>query len=502
MVPGRPALWSPGRGAYTGSPTASGSLMTLRPTFVWHAPAGCVADTFELQVDNSCVPGQLAACTFPTPEIATTVPATTTRFTPSAALAVQTTAPVGAIYAWRVRACAGASGCGAWSEVGYLNVGRVTNDINGDGYADLIAQSTERTTFTYRLEIYAGSATPGTTAPVHLGGAPLGGVQYVAPSFIGDVNGDGFGDFVCWRQDTAPMMKNVPVFFLGGPNLSSLTSVAFTSYQTDYGSPSSFSNGGDFNGDGFSDVAASFTPGISTTQLGFYVFLGAATFAAKAPELMTLGPPAASLSSDSSRTVGDVNGDGFSDIGLFHQSLGSGGATLRIFLGGSSPDVSSDGDVTLTDLATLADPSGDVDGDGYDDIVLNSGGYGLLRGGPTLPNSYAPIGASLVLISGFDINGDGKTDLLLRDAPGLILGGATLTPMAGLTPLTGNSQTRSLTWADYNGDGRTDFAEGDSSTGQVLLFLNDGTLNPTPTAPLPGPAVSPYVSTGAIARGH
>jgi len=173
MVPGRPVLWGPIRGAYTGSATADAALMTLRPTFVWHAPAGCAADTYELQVDNSCAPGQIASCAFPSPEIATSVPSSTTRFTPSTALVVQTTIPVGAIYSWRVRACAGAGTCGAWSEVGYLNVGRVLNDINGDGYADVVAQSNDRTISASGFEIYPGGAAPAAAAPVHLAGPLL-----------------------------------------------------------------------------------------------------------------------------------------------------------------------------------------------------------------------------------------------------------------------------------------------------------------------------------------
>ena len=503
MVPGRPVLWGPRRGAYTGSPTADPSLMTLRPTFSWHAPAGCAADTYEIQIDNSCTPGQLATCTFPSAEIAMSMASSTTRFTPAAALPVQTTAPVGAMYAWRVRACAGAAGCGAWSEVGYLNVGRVTNDINGDGYADLIANT--NSSGAARLDIYPGGPGPATSTSVHLDG-PAGPAETLTdPVFIGDVNGDGFEDFLC-RERSSGSLTVTPIVFLGGANLAALNYVTVPS-PDQQGHYSFYARAGDFNGDGFSDFIEDQVAGVSIESMPFNVYLGAAPFVGKGADLQTNGPltppsPGGTtpMQRDVSRPVGDINGDGFPDVAIFHTAEDHSGV-IRIFLGSSAPDVVSDGDVPVMDLLPLAGSSGDVDGDGYDDIVVNGGGgYGTLRGGATVPSSYTPTETfKLAILSGFDINGDGRNEILLRDDPGLVLGGPTAVTTAGLTALTGNSQTRSLTYADYNGDGRTDFAKGDSSTHQIVLFLNDGTLNPPASSPLPAPSVSPYFLLGTFA---
>ena len=57
------------------------------------------------------------------------------------ALKVSKAPPVGAFYAWRVRACDASLRCGAWTEVRYLHVGRVREDIDGDSYGDLLALS-------------------------------------------------------------------------------------------------------------------------------------------------------------------------------------------------------------------------------------------------------------------------------------------------------------------------------------------------------------------------
>ena len=501
MAPGRVVLWGPQRGAYSGSFMADPALMTLRPTFVWHAPAGCTAETYEIQIDDSCLPGQIATCAFPTPEVSTSVPVSTTRFTPATPLGVQTIVPVGAVYSWRVRACAGAAGCGAWSEVGYVNVGRVTNDINGDGYAELLAESTEGTNRTKRVEIYPGGIMPGMNAPVHLGGGPLGGVDYTSPLFLGDVNGDGFADFMCRHTDPSTFFVTQYIF-LGGPDLAALSRISFSGDSPNHFSI--FADAGDFNGDGFSDVLQDDDNRVSTEAMAFYIYLGAAAFGAKVPELRAEGPLTGStplMQRDVSQSVGDINGDGFSDVALIHTANNQTTSLVRLVLGSSAPDAVGDGDVSVP-FGPVRDPAGDIDGDGYDDVVWNSGGYGILRGGPTLPSSFTLIDAShVVSLAGFDINSDGWTDLLLSATNGLILGGPTPTLAAGLTALSTDSTSRYLTWADYNGDGRPDFADGDFTTHAVFLLLNDGTLNPVAT-PLAMPPVSPYALDGYIAYGR
>lgn len=252
-------------------------------------------------------------------------------------------------------------------------------------------------------------------------------------------------------------------------------------------------------------MAASLAGRSATQQFNLYIYFGAAVFADKAPDLQTLGLASTpNQADDTSGTVGDINGDGFSDVAMFHANLtGPRQGLVRIYLGGKTPDIAGDGDISFTDLSVVDGPFGDVDGDGYDDVLLNSGGYGILRGGPTVPTSFTVIDAAdTVSLSGFDINGDGWNDILLSGANGLVLGGPSPMTTAGLTGLTADSTARALTWADYNGDGRVDFADGDSSTAGVFLLLNDGTLNPVPTAQLPAPAVSPYALTGIIATGH
>src|SRR5262245_48643876 len=92
------------------------------PTFSWAAVAPTCGDIrYEIQADDSCAPGALDACTFPSPELDAKGIADLT-YAPATDLKVSTVPPVGAFYAWRVRACDASTLCGAWSEARYLHV--------------------------------------------------------------------------------------------------------------------------------------------------------------------------------------------------------------------------------------------------------------------------------------------------------------------------------------------------------------------------------------------
>ena len=137
--PETPRPLSPHNGAYTGSlhdPTKK----PLKPKFRWLPTPedGCGPVTYDLQVDDSCSTAGFSNCTFSSPEInQSAIPGNS--FTPTATmeLAVSQTPPVGRRYYWRVRACR-QDECSPWSDVRYVNVGRLSDDFNGDGYSDVV----------------------------------------------------------------------------------------------------------------------------------------------------------------------------------------------------------------------------------------------------------------------------------------------------------------------------------------------------------------------------
>jgi len=148
--------------------------------------------------------------------------------------------------------------------------------------------------------------------------------------------------------------------------------------------------------------------------------------------------------------------------------------------------------------------AGDVDGDGYDDVLIGDGGYDgaftdsgrilFYRGSPaglgttpawTLEGNAEYAFLSLGLPAG-DVNGDGFDDVVVHDRPSLSLHLYDGSP-AGPAP---TSWTTPGTWAeagDVNGDGFSDLAVFSGSS--VLIFHGSaGGLAATPAMTLSVPS--------------
>ncbi|MBN1771010.1 MAG: FG-GAP repeat protein [Deltaproteobacteria bacterium] len=134
---------------------------------------------------------------------------------------------------------------------------------------------------------------------------------------------------------------------------------------------------------------------------------------------------------DVGRVPGDFNGDGFSDVAV----AAPGWSRVFLFLGGETPDVVPDLEMVgvATDLfmgAALASP-GDLDGDGFGELLISSpdaAGHGriyLLRGGSppdpapdrTLEGEGSDRHLGLALAGAGDVNADGFADWLASRTP-------------------------------------------------------------------------------------
>lgn len=136
---------------------------------------------------------------------------------------------------------------------------------------------------------------------------------------------------------------------------------------------------GDVNGDGISDFVATGVASPSTSAL--YLFLGSVSGPVLAP-----GFPNTTLPSGPDvAPVGDVNGDGFDDIALFWAASG----IVHIYYGsGNGLDLSTHttlGSFGLNQDGMNVAPAGDVDGDGFGDLVI-----GLPNFGGTAPCGTSP----------------------------------------------------------------------------------------------------------------
>ncbi len=332
------------------------------------------------------------------------------------------------------------------------------------------------------IDLAALSASEGMT----LYGSVSGDLAGDAVSNAGDVNGDGYDDMIIGANssDIGGFQSGSSFVVFGGPSLpasinlsNSLGAAGFVIVGTSVDrSGKSVSGAGDVNGDGFDDLVIG-SPTMSDDPIhggsgaGYIVFGGASI--SGVIQLSSLGSSGVSIfgadtpndqTGYSVSGAGDLNGDGHADIvvGAYRgDTVGDAkpeaGESFVIFGGAAMPsvidlEVPGAADITIlgsdsADFSGFAvSEAGDVNGDGFDDLLIGawgSDGQGntvtsagesyLIFGSASLPStidiavpgsvSVTIFGAVLgdaaghSLSSAGDVNGDGLDDILIN-APG------------------------------------------------------------------------------------
>ena len=323
-------------------------------------------------------------------------------------------------------------------------------DFNADGFGDFVVGARTDTAGGVnagRTFLYYGGPSPDTEPALVFTGGP-GDVLGYSVAAAGDLNGDGYDDIAIGAarcSATAYEAGRVLVYY-GGRNPDNVADVILNgTFNERFGT--SVSGLGDFNGDGYDDLAVgSDTSNISNDPGRAYVFFGGSPMS-RTPGLRLAGEAAGDYFGFPVAGAGDVNGDGYTDLaaGAILNDAGAPNAgRAYVFLGGPAPD--GDADVVITGQRTYGwlgysvSGAGDFDDDGYDDILVgapmddsggvSSGAVYLLRGGPSMDGvpdliwtgaPYENLGFS---VSGAgDVNGDGIDDII-TGAPQNSSGGA------------------------------------------------------------------------------
>ncbi|GGW63091.1 FG-GAP-like repeat-containing protein [Streptomyces griseoloalbus] len=417
-------------------------------------------------------------------------------------------------------------------------------DFNGDGYRDIAVTAplasvggkakAGAVTILYGSPNGAGAARTQTLTQNSTGvpGAAETDDQFGSHTAPGDYNGDGYTDLAVGApgEDAGDDANGGTVVILwgGSAGLSGGTTVSDPS-RSSHDWFGQVVAAGDYNGDGRDDLAIASDVNKVDIYRGGFTKSGSTggRYTVTTPILAVKGIDIFNL------TPGDIDTDGRTDLvvdGYEGDSDGEYSYNANYWLPGSSSGITTSGAQKLP--AGIISDIGDVDGDGYGDIVIGNqwdagtNSAGTAKGGAVeivYGTSYGPDGAAETIsqntagvpgsnetgdgfgyeVSLGDINGDGHDDLVIG-APGEDLdgfedagmvsviygwsGGLSETGTQALhqdTPgVPGGNEANDgfggeVFLSDVTGDGKADLTVGspaeNNSDGYAVTFNSDGT---------------------------
>jgi len=413
------------------------------------------------------------------------------------------------------------------------NYGRAVctaGDVNGDGYADVIVGA-------HDYDINPASATSWDEGRVYVYHGAASGLKTSADTTIngdqkdsdfgwavgsaGDVNGDGYDDIIIGADNyTYGQQWEGRIYVHHGSSLGTNGNLSWYAEgnKVSMSLGTSVGTAGDVNGDGYDDIIAgawSYTNG-QTEEGAALVWHGSSSGLGNIgnpgnADWMTEGNAAWNRFGWSVNTAGDVNGDGYADVivGAHQYSNGQGTEGRAYVYHGSASGLSTGSNWRMESNKADAEfgrsvcTAGDVNGDGYADVIIGApgadkayvyhgaaSGLGSVANWTGTPGSY-PGNFGFSVGSAGDVNGDGYADVLIGSTGAeraFVFHGS---PNGGVRSswawqMQSNQQDAHMgysvaTAGDVNGDGFSDviigapdYDTGQTDAGRVYVYYGNG----------------------------
>jgi hypothetical protein len=407
-------------------------------------------------------------------------------------------------------------------------------DVNGDGYGDVIVGA-----FVYEngqfgegaAFVYHGSATGiNITAAAMLGNNQVNANMGISVASAGDVNGDGYSDVIVGSRtyDNGESDEGAAFTYHGSATGINITAAAMLESNKEYAYLGiSIASAGDVNGDGYSDiiVGAYFYENGESGEGAAFVYHGSATGVNTIAAAMLESNQASAQMGVSVAGAGDVNGDGYNDVivGARNYDNGETNEGVAFIYHGSATGVNTtaaamvESNQANANLGYSTASAGDVNGDGYSDVIVgafkyhdgqtNEGAAFIYHGSATglnttaaamLESNQASAQMGVSVASAGDVNGDGYSDVIVgayhydngeidEGAAFVYYGSATGINMTAAAMVESNQAGALMggsvaSAGDVNGDGYSDviagaqwYENGETSEGAAFIYHGSAT---------------------------